>query len=98
MRMSLSDFEALSPVEFRAVCERYRQAEEERLHDRWERMRLLATIVVQPSLRKKMTPRQLLKFPWDTEQERRKDEGMKLSKEEHLNRFKEILKKIENDG
>ena len=95
MGMPLGDFEALTPDEFRAVCEQRRRCEEERLHDRWERMRLLATIVVQPSLRRKMTPKQLLRFPWD-EEGVREETKEKLTKEEHLKRFTELVEKYKD--
>lgn len=33
--------------------------------DAWERMRLLATITIQPHVRKRLTPQQLLPLPWE---------------------------------
>ncbi len=57
----------------------------------WERMRMNATITIQPHLKKKVTPRQVLPFPW--EESKKKAEAPKVSAEEARKRF-ERLKKL----
>lgn len=89
--MRLDDFCRLTPREFGAVLTAYRECREADMHDSWERMRLLACITVQPHVRKKMTPTDLLKFPWE---ETRKPKTPRLSKEEIRRRMEEALKMV----
>ena len=63
--MRLDDFCRLTPGEFDAVLKAHIEAEEKTLHGDWERMRMLATITVQPHVKGKMTPEKLLPFPWE---------------------------------
>lgn len=46
MGMSRSDFCACTPAEFAAAVKSWREAEESRRRDAWERMRLLALMTV----------------------------------------------------
>lgn len=55
----------LSPDEFRHVCEAYGDSREALYQDGWARMRMLATITVQPHVRKRLTPEALLPLPWE---------------------------------
>ena len=91
--LSLSDFDALTPEEFDAVCHNYRQGQENRLHDAWERMRILATIVVQPFSKKKITAKTLLPFHWD-----RKDPTPEPTERSTRERFEKLVKELENNG
>ncbi len=63
--MPLADFALLTPEEFAAVCDEWRRGEEERRREEWERMRLLATITIQPHVKGRMRPEKLLPFPWE---------------------------------
>ena len=60
-------------------------------------MRLLATIVIQPHLRKKVTANNLLKFPWDRERVSHVVESKPISAEESKRRFEELVKKQKSD-
>lgn len=62
-----------------------------RLHDNWERTRILATIVVQPHLRKKMKPEQILPLIWD-----KKQTETARNPEEDKKRFIELVKRLDN--
>lgn len=65
IKLSLDDFCALSPDEFRAIHRMYIEQETERMHGEWERVRILATITVQPNLGKPVDAKRLLPLPWD---------------------------------
>lgn len=88
--MSRRDFEASTPGEFEAICRAYHEAEESRMRESWERTRMLAAIVIQPHVKKRVTPRELLPFPWDN----RRPDAPVISKEEQRRRVGEILKRI----
>lgn len=52
----------------------------------WERMRMLASIVIQPHVKKKITPKRLLPFPWDF--------SPSSDKKEDMARFKGLSKLV----
>ena len=54
------------------VYEAYREQRDADRKDCKERARLMAEILIQPHLRKRVTPRQLLRLPWDYEPQERK--------------------------
>lgn len=90
--MRPEDFDGMTPGEFDAVAKAYFGRRRDDLRDRWNRMRLLATIVVQPHTRRKITPEKLLPLPWDEERIRHKqqqesDSQPELSAQEKKNRF-----------
>ena len=79
--------------EFAAVCEAYHDHEETLLHDQWERMRLLATITIQPHVKGKVTPERLLPFPWE-QPEKKKTSPRPVSKEEDRKRFEALMRRM----
>ena len=85
--LSYDDFCALSPDEFQQVHRSWVDNETERLHGEWERTRVLATISVQPHLKKPVSMRKLLPLPWD------KKARTKVSKPSTRARFDEIVKR-----
>ena len=60
-------------AEFEAVYKAYAEQRDFEYKDCWERMRLLATITIQPHIakNKKITPEKLLPFPWDKQKGKR---------------------------
>jgi len=66
MGMSVGDFCSLSPDEFAACCRAYADNAAATERGAWERTRLHAAICIQPHIKKKLTPRQLVPLPWDT--------------------------------
>lgn len=58
--------------------------------DAWERARIVATIAIQPHVKKKITPHQLMPLPWDKKKEIPRGEAEKLTAEERRKRF-EVL-------
>lgn len=65
MGMCLDDFVRLTPGEFLHVCENYERGCEAAERGDWERLRILASILVQPYTKRKVSPQELLPLPWD---------------------------------
>lgn len=63
--MSLGDFCQLGLDEFRAVCESWHAQRDAESRDAWSRMRMLATIAIQPHVKGTIKPERLLPFPWE---------------------------------
>lgn len=61
--------------------------------DAWERTRILAAITIQPHVKKKLTPKQLIPLPWDKKTTRR-SEAPKLTAEEKKRRFEEVAHRL----
>lgn len=61
--------------------------------DDWARMRMLAAIVIQPHLKKKITPQKLLPFPWESATEKPKGKAPRLTAAESLKRFEKLAKR-----
>ena len=93
--LRLNDFCHLTPNEWQAVAEAHTTHAEQRMHDDWERMRLLATISIQPHVKNKVTPTRLLPLPWDnaTTTTHETAPAPQLSKEEARARFVALVKR-----
>ena len=59
------------------------------MRDGWERMRMNATIGIQPHVKGRVTPERLLPFPW--EKSKKKAEAPKVSAEEARKRFERLV-------
>ncbi len=83
--------------EFAAVYKAYAEQRDTDYKDKWARMRLLATIVIQPHLKKgsKVTPEKLLPFPW--EKKRKAKKGPSYTPEQQRKRMEELVKKLGDD-
>ena len=88
--LSLPDFCALTPSEFRSVCDAWGRQGERLEQGAWERMRLLATITIQPHVKKRLTPGQLLPLPWEEE---RRPKAVILPVEQDKARLERLLGK-----
>ena len=93
IHLAYEDFCRLTPDEFAAVCEAWHENREATLHDEWERMRLLATITIQPHVKGKVTPERLLPFPWE-QPEKKKTSPRPVSKEEDRKRFEALMRRM----
>lgn len=93
IHLSYDDFCRLTPVEFEHVYKEYRDKLEIDRKDDWARMRMLAAIVVQPHLKKKITPQQLLPFPWEGADRKPKAGVRQPTAAESLERFEELARK-----
>jgi len=63
--MSYEDFERCTPSEFKAVCDCWREREERRRREGWERTRMESLCTLQPWSRKRLEARDVLRFAWD---------------------------------
>lgn len=93
--LGFNDFCLLTPFEFQAVLDARSKADERRSRDLWECMRVLAAVDVSPFSKGNVSPRKLMKFPWD-------DEGKAqirkpVSKEEDKARFMSLMKRINRE-
>lgn len=81
--------------DFTAVYKAYVEQRDTDFKDNWERMRLLATITIQPHLakNKKVTPEKLLPLPWDKKRKQDK-KAPKLTAAQQRKRMEELVKKL----
>lgn len=82
--------------EFAAVYKAYAEQRDTDFRDEWARMRLLATITIQPHLAKgkKVTPEKLLPFPWEKKKTRKRCKSQELTIEQQRARMAELVKKL----
>lgn len=98
MGLRYEDFCDLTPDEFTHIYRAYSNEREAQYKDKWERMRMLAAITIQPYAKGKLTPHGLLPFPWDTESRQKPRNTAPtehISKEDALQRFEEVLEKVD---
>ena len=92
--MSFDDFCKCTFGEFESICEAWREMTDAHNRDSWERARTIAAIVIQPHIKKKLTPRQLLPLPWDKKKAIDKSDAPRLTAEEQRKRFEEIARRL----
>lgn len=94
--LSYDDFCRLEYQEFAAVWKAYAEQRDTDFKDRWQRMRLLASITIQPHLdkRHRVTPEKLLPFPWDKPSHGKK---LTISAEEQRERMRKLVEKLGDD-
>ena len=88
--MRFDDFCRLTFPEFRAVCSSYRESEERKERSEWERSRTLSFHFLQPYLKRKCSPEELMPLPWDSD---RKEESKAVSRDEAKRRFEKRVRK-----
>jgi len=89
--MSYSDFCLSTPEEFSEIYKSFSEHREELYKEEWERIRMLATIVIQPHVKQKLTATRLLPFPWDSHRPEKKYETV-MTNEERKARMEEVKK------
>lgn len=67
LRLSPSCFYAMTLEEFMLAAEGFMQVEENREKQHWERSRWVASLLLQPHLKKgtRLKPTDIAKFPWE---------------------------------
>ena len=85
--MPLDDFCRLTPDEFGAVCKAWNERQEQLMRDGWERMRMNATIGIQPHVKGRVTPERLLPFPWEKSKKMPKHQGCQKSVTKKIQHF-----------
>ena len=88
--MMEDEFSGYTPKEFSAIWEAWQERAESRSRGAWERMRLLATISIQPHIKDKVTPPDLIPLPWDDET----DEEPEITPEERRRLAEAALRKF----
>ena len=86
--MSVEDFCRCTPAEFRSVADAWRRAEEHRERSGWEQTRMQCLCMLQPYSRHRLSPRDVMRFPWDEEE----TQTEKLTTEEIRERFERVKK------
>ncbi len=101
--LSFADWCGLSPAEFAATCKAYREEQDFKMRDAWERARLMTANIVQPHVIGRLKPEQVMHFPWD--EPKKKNQGGKneggettppVSRDEQKRRFAELVGKMKN--
>ena len=90
--MSFVDFCLLTEEELAAVFRSWTSHADDLERGSWERMRVHACISVQPHVKRRLTPAQLLPLAWDRED---KAAAPKLTAEERRARREEVRKRLE---
>ena len=87
--MTFGDFCLLETDEFNAISQAYFEDRDATIRGEWERMRLLATISVQPHCKRKLSPEKLFSLPWDSKVEEGRQKA--LNKEDAKARFEKLM-------
>lgn len=95
MGIPYSDFCGFTPEEFDHIYRAWNEQQEAQLRDRWQCMRMMATIILLPHVKGNLTPQKVIPFPWEKKKPMRKAPA--VSKEDALKRFEEVLGKVGND-
>lgn len=95
--MPYNDFCAITPEEFNHIYRAYSEERTAQYQDSWERMRLLAAILLQPHVKENVTPQKILFFPWEKKKPEPTKAATAVSKEDALKRFEEVAKKTERN-
>lgn len=90
--MSIKDFDACTPGEFKAIADSWKQCYESQERVMWERMRYQCLCILQPHSKNQLRPIDILQFPWETPSET-KQQAQELSAEEIKKRFAEAKRR-----
>lgn len=94
--LSYVEFCRLEPYEFSYIYEAYSDERAERDQADWERMRMLASITIQPHVKNRVIPRKLLEFPWEKKALKHNKPDHPVSKEDSIRRFESLLKRVKD--
>lgn len=88
MGMSMDDFCRCAPSEFYAAYEAWSEMRQREEQGMWERMRMQCLCSLQPYSKSKLTPRDIMRFPWEAKIEERGVKSEELSHEELMERYR----------
>ena len=94
--MPYNDFCAITPEEFNHIYRAYSEERTAQYQDSWERMRMLATIIIQPYAKKGLTPHGLLPFLLEKKKPEHTKAAPAVSLENALKHFEEVLGKTKD--
>lgn len=86
--MAYDDFCRLTPDQFGECCKAWNEVQNQRDRQEWERVRILATLTVQPHTKKRLIPKKVMPFPWDSEP---KSEAPQMNREDSKKRFERLM-------
>lgn len=92
--ISLEEFCTYYYEEFESIYNAWKEMGDAQERQAWERTRILAAICIQPHVKKKIVPRQLIPLPWDSKKQKPRPEGPELTREELKARFDELKKRL----
>lgn len=81
----------MTPAQLAAVAESYNETKTTEDRTRWEMVRTLAAITIQPHVSKPVKGKDLIAFPWDDE-----EKGGTLTREEARRRYEQLKKALHN--
>lgn len=99
--MSMDDFCQCVPSEFYETYEAWQEMRGGMERGAWERMRMQCLCSLQPYSKTQLKPRDIMQFPWESEELRAKSEESsclsgreQLSHEEMMARYREAKKRM----
>jgi len=83
----------MSADEFENVYHQWYEMREIDYQGSWERMRMLATITIQPHIKNKLTPERLLPLPWEKKRHHNPNVRI-LTQDERRKRMEELERRL----
>jgi hypothetical protein len=90
MGLSYDELYDLTPRSFSNKLLGYNNYQEQLMQDRWERTRLIIQSSLAPHSKKKLKPKEILPFPWDS----KRDNKPNIASREHIQSVIEKYEKI----
>lgn len=93
--MSFDDFCKCTLDELGDICNAWNEMQENRHRDAWERARTVAAIVIQPHVKKRMIPQQLMPLPWDKKKSTApQGNAPRLTADQQRRRLEELARRL----
>lgn len=98
--LSYDDFCRCYPDEYYSIAKAWHEMRDAEMKADWERMRLLATITIQPHTKRKITAQKLVPLPWDNTKKKtpRKAEADTMTVEQHRQRAAELERRLNSNS